>query len=368
MLRILHITPSMDRGGIETLLMNLYRNIDRNKIQFDFLLSSDKEDSYNEEIRELGGKIYHIPSRRKGIFKNRTALDSFFKTHNYYDIIHQHVSSLSYIVPLKFAKKYGIKHRVVHIHNTMGPKGFLHAVLHRFNRVVINKYCTDKFACSIDAAIWGFGSKELKNKSFHVLNNGVETDHFIYNETIRKKIRTDLNLEKKFVVGHVGRFSKQKNHEFIIKVFAELKKIRSDSLLLLVGTGKLEPIIREQVKELKLDNDIMFLGLRSDVNILMQAMDVFLFPSLYEGLGIAAVEAQASGLPVYASNEVPKEAAVTGLFHTLNLKWQPIEWAKYLESNSHQEFRVNTKALIVEQGYDITTNVEWITRFYSNLN
>lgn len=356
----------MDRGGIETLLMSIYRNIDRGKIQFDFLLTHPEEGAYDREIIQLGGKIFHIRPRREGILKNRADLKSFFENHDY-SIVHAHVSSMTYIEPIKVATKNNIPNRIIHCHNTKGPKGLAHELMHRFNRLRIDQYCTDKFACSSDAAIWGFGEKALKNGQVKIFKNAIDTSSFVFDPELRRRKRLELNLKDSYTVGHVGRFSEQKNHEFIIKVFYELNKTKPNSTLILVGVGELEEKIKKNARNLGLDDSVRFLGSRADVNQLMQAMDVFLFPSLYEGLGIVAIEAQAADLPVFASNLIPKEADITELFQALSLNNHPRIWAEEILKQAADRKRKDRTEDIVDNNYDIRVNTEWLRQYYMGL-
>lgn len=363
MLRILHVVNKMDRGGIETLLMSIYRNIDRNKIQFDFLVSKNDEGEYDKEILRLGGKIYRVRSRREGFLKNKSDLNQFFRENNY-QIVHMHVSSMTNIQSIRSAKKNKVSTRIIHCHNTQGPKGLIHEFMHRYNRLMIDRYCTDKFACSVDAAIWGYGKKKTNNGEVNIFNNAINTTQFIYNDETRKEKRKELGVEDRFVIGHVGRFVEQKNHGFIIKIFNELIKIEKKAKLLLVGVGRLEEDVKKQIEVLGIEKSVLMLGSRSDVNELMQAMDVFLFPSLFEGLGIVAIEAQAADLHVFASDVVPKEANITERFHSLSLDDDPRVWAEEILRFTQRENRVDRTDDIVMNNYDIKANTEWITKYY----
>jgi glycosyltransferase involved in cell wall biosynthesis len=364
-LRILHVVNKMDRGGIETLLMSIYRNVDRNKIQFDFLVSKYDEGEYDKEILQLGGKIYRVRSRREGVLNNKSDLNQFFRENNY-QIVHVHVSSMTNIQSIKSAKKNKVSTRIIHCHNTKGPRGLMHELMHRYNRLIIDRYCTDKFACSTDAAVWGFGKKKISNKKINIFNNAINTTKFVYKDEVRKEKRKELGVEDSFIIGHVGRFVEQKNHGFIIKIFNELIKIEKKAKLLLVGVGRLEEEIKKQIEELGIEKSVMMLGSRSDVNELMQAMDVFLFPSLFEGLGIVAIEAQAADLHVFASDVVPKEANISELFHSLSLNDEPLKWAEKIVKYSKINARVDRTGDIIKNNYDIKANTEWITNFYLN--
>ncbi len=365
MIRVLHSVGRMNRDGIQTLLMNIYRNIDRNKIQFDFLVSSNIKGDYDDEIIKLGGNIYNISSRRKGYFKNIRESISFFRNHKY-DIIHVHISSLTSIQILKAATKQSVKIRIIHCHSIKGPKGVFHYIMHKYNKLYINKYITDKFACSKESAIWAYGKNSLNKGEVNIYNNAINSNDFIFNSLIRDQVRNELLTGDKFVIGHVGRFTEQKNHKFLIDIFKEIIFLKNNSVLLLIGTGKLESKIREKIISYGLEASVIFLGSRSDVNRLIQAMDVFVFPSLNEGFGIAALEAQASGLHVFASKGVPEEASVTDLFHSLDLNLSPIIWAKEILKYSVIPTRVNKSSEIKNKGYDINVNAKWLMNYYIN--
>lgn len=365
MIRILHINATMDLGGAETFIMNLYRNIDRSKIQFDFLLHTDKECYYNEEIRRLGGKIYSVPSRRNSLFDNKKALDNFFKEHNEYKIIHQHSSSLSYIQPLISAKKNNIPIRIIHGHNVNQSGSKIHKYIHKINQLLIDNYATDYFACSDLSAMWMYGKK--KNSTYKIINNAIITDNFAFSKSIRKSIRQELNIEDKFVIGHVGRFHYQKNHEFLIDIFKEIHYKNKESVLLLVGDGSDRLKIEEKVRKLGLEECVIFLGIRDDVNKLFQAMDVFVFPSKYEGLGIVLIEAQASGIKCFTSKDVvPYSVKVTNLVEFLELNNNPKEWAKSILKDCMYN-RKNTVGEIKRNKYDIREISEDLQEWYRSL-
>jgi glycosyltransferase involved in cell wall biosynthesis len=358
MIRVLHVLSSMNRGGMETFIMNIYRNIDKKKVQFDFLLHTQEECAYNDEIRSLGGKIFSVPSRRNGVLKNRKALDNFFKEHPEYRIVHQHVSSLTYVAPLKIAKKNGVPVRIVHSHNTQQGGSRIHKYIHKYNQLFIESFATHYFACSNLAAKWLYPRKQYK---FILINNGIETEKFIYNTEIRDEYRKKFDIENKFVLGHVGRFSPQKNHDFLIDIFKEIHDENNDCVLMLIGDGELRTKIENKVKKLGLQNDVIFTGIRSDIAELYQAMDLFVFPSLYEGLGIVLIEAQASGLKCFTSNKVvPKDVNVTGLVNFLDLDKSAQYWANRIMTNKN--YRRNlTLDTIKGAGYDvyqIATNLQ----------
>jgi glycosyltransferase involved in cell wall biosynthesis len=349
----------MNRGGLETMIMNYYRSIDREKIQFDFLVHRNEKAYYDDEIESLGGKIYHI-SRLNPFSKSyKNALKNFLLNHPEYKIIHVHQDCLSGVI-LKVAKECGVPVRIAHSHNSNQDKNLKYLIKLYYKRI-IPKYSTHLFACGKKAGEWMFSGAK-----FDILNNAIEAEKYTFSQEKRNQMRTALNIpDNKLVIGHVGRFSEPKNHCFLIKIFAEILKNR-DALLLLVGDGELRPNIEAQAKQLGIYDKILFLGRRNDVYDVMQAMDVFVFPSLYEGLGIVVIEAQASGLPCLISNEVPTDAMLTDSVWQLPLNVLATLWAQKINELKTLN-RNNTLKQIKNHGYDIDDNVTELENFYLKL-
>jgi glycosyltransferase involved in cell wall biosynthesis len=357
-IRVLHVVTQMTRGGLETMLMNYDRHIDHNKVQFDFLEHRNAVTDYDREILELGGRIYRLPRLNPMSPKYLKALDRFFAEHPDYRIVHVHLDCMSGI-PLKYAKKYSVPIRIAHAHSSNETKNAKYP-LKLLHKQFVPKYATHFFACGEAAGRWMFGVH-----AFSILNNAVDADSFIFNDNTGKQYRNLLDIDPStLLLGHVGRFSQEKNHGFLIDVFSELVKLHLDSKLLLVGQGDLEQTIRDKVKSLGLSGRVIFAGVRSDVNALMQAMDVFVFPSLFEGLGIVAVEAQAAGLPCVVSNRVPRECEKTdGLVTFLPLEAGAEQWAKQILSIAGTERR-DTSTEIKANGFDIRENAAKLQQFY----
>jgi glycosyltransferase EpsF len=319
-LRVAHVVGKMLGGGVESVVMNYYRNIDREKIQFDFIVDADSMLIPEQEICELGGRVFKVPPYQHPLaYSNK--LQALFSQQNW-PIVHSHINSLS-IFPLRAAKHSGVPVRIAHSHSTAGPgepaKNAMKNVLRKFSKV----YPTHKFACSEHAGKWLFG----KSSDFIVIPNAIELDKFNFSETVRAEVRQELGVhDGQLVVGHVGRFMPQKNHRFLIDVFCEVLKRRSDAVLVLVGEGDLKELVQQQIDSVGILNHVMFLGYRSDTYRLYQAFDVFALPSLYEGLGMVAIEAQAAGLPCVVSNKVPDETDISNLIKHLSLR-DPEEWA-----------------------------------------
>ncbi|MGY6766144.1 glycosyltransferase family 1 protein [Faecalibacterium prausnitzii] len=361
-IRVLHVFFKMDRGGAETMIMNLYRHIDRSKLQFDFIVHSKEKGAYDNEIEKFGGKIYYIP-KYKGInhFEYKRLWNRFLGEHSEYKIIHGHLNSTASIY-LKIAKKFGLV-TIAHSHNTSAGSG-IYGVLKNILQDPI-KYVADYlFACSKEAGNWLFGKGVYKKNNFYLLKNAIDTEQFVFNKSIRMEKRKQLKIEDKFVVGHIGRFHAQKNHVFLIDIFKEVYARKSNAVLLLVGDGDLRSKIEDKINKLGLSNRVIFTGVRKDIPDLLQAMDVFLFPSLYEGLGVVTIEAQASGLPCIVSDAVPNEAFITELIQPISLDKSPEHWAKEILRYSEGYMRKNTSSEIKENGYDVKDTAKWLESFY----
>lgn len=356
-IRVLHVVTTMNHGGLETMLMNYYRHIDHNLVQFDFLVHRDSESDYDQEILSLGGQIYHLPRLNPFSIHYHKELDSFFKNHPEYQIVHVHQDCMSSIA-LKAAYRNHVPVRIAHSHNANQDKNIKYLIKRYFMRS-IPQYATHLFACGEEAGKWMFNGK-----NFIVLNNAIDTQHFVYDMNKRSLVRGKLGVTDDFIIGHVGRFNKQKNHDFLIDIFNEVHKIINNSKLLLVGTGNLKDRIRKRVTELNLTDDVIFLGNRNDVNDLMQAMDIFVFPSHYEGLPVTLVEAQASGLPIIKSNYVPDQCIMTPNVYTLSLSDSSKEWANEIIKMMKEYKRTDTSHYIIENKYDVSANAKWLEKFY----
>lgn len=307
-IRVAHILGKMVGGGVEAFIMNYYRHIDKEKVQFDFIIDSDSTVVPREEIEKLGGRIIEIPPYQH-IFKYTKELKKVLKE-NKYKIVHSHLNSLS-VFPLYCAWTVKVPVRIAHSHSTTNKKEWKKNLIKRILKPFSKVFATDYFACSEHAGSWLFGNKTFNEGKVTLIYNAIDVEKFRFNNETRSRIRKELNIDDKYVLGHVGRFVKQKNHEFLIEIFNEVHKQNSSAVLLLIGDGPLESNIKQKVKELNLEEQVYFLGVRDNVNEYMQAMDVFVFPSLYEGLGIVAIEAQCSGLRCICSTEVPLEVKVS---------------------------------------------------------
>lgn len=364
MIRVLHVLDSMNRGGIETTLMNIFRRIDRNKVVFDFLVTTDKKCDYDDEIYELGGKIYNITPRKKNYFQNIKDLNVFFKLHKEYKIIHMHVGSLSYIMPLKVAKKYKVPVRIIHSRNTQEGGRKIHKYIHSINKLFIKNIATNYFSCSDLAGKWLYTKKILKNENYKMINNGILTEKFIYSEKKRKEIRNELNCENKTALVNVGRLHPQKNHEFLLEIFKEYNKINKNSVLYLIGEGSLRKNIEEKIKILNLEDKVVLLGKRDNIHELLQGMDIFVMPSLYEGLPGSVVEAQGAGLPCLISNTITKDVKITDLVTFEDINISSKEWANQIKNILKNFKRRNTQKELLEAGFDMGQVAKILEKFY----
>lgn len=365
-IRVAQIIGKWLGGGVESVVMNYYRHIDRTKIQFDFICDEDSMNIPYEEIEKMGGKVILIPPYQK-VFKYHKKLKEVLKSDGY-KIVHSHINTLS-VFSLFAAKCAGVPVRIAHSHSTTNKKekkkNLLKQVLRPFSKV----FATDYMCCSELAGRWLFGNKEYDNGNVYLLNNAIDLDKFKYDEEKRKEKRKELNIEDStLVIGHVGRFVEQKNHRFLIDIFNEVHKQKENFILMLVGQGPLMEEIKEKVKILGLEKNVMFLGQRSDINELYQVMDLLLFPSLYEGLGMVVVEAQISGLPCVVSTEIPKIAKVTKKITFVNLENKTETWNevifKYLSNINRKNINFTDKI----ENYDIKKEVTKLEMKYIYLS
>lgn len=364
MIKVLQITGQLARNGTETFIMNVFRNINRQKIMFDFLLFTQAiENGYYQEAESLGAKIYRLPERKSGVVKYWRALDRFFKEHaREYDAVHFNGNSFTSVTAVYYAKKYKIPIRIVHSHNS-STRGFHNKILHKLNKLFIHKIATDYLACSDRAAIWAYGNTSVLAKS-KIINNGINLDEYHYNECLRGQVRREMEIEKEFVIGNVGRLTNVKNHVYLIDVFAKIKEIRKNSLLLIVGEGELRDFLHEKVKALGLDGSIKFLGIREDISKIMQAMDVFVMPSLYEGLPFVLIEAQAAGLPCFVSDTISRKVALTPSLKFLDITSRPEVWAEAIVADSRVSREVISNSELLKN-YSIKNTCIVLDEIYS---
>lgn len=360
--RILMVSFNMDRCGAETFIMNIYRAIDRTKVQFDFLLHCSYKSDYEDEIHSLGGRIYKVQPYK--IYNKRAydeELDAFFDSHPEYKIIHGHLYNR--IEYLAVAKKHGLI-TIAHSHNSSngkGPKAWLLNFLHRN----VNNVADYRFACSEESGKWLY-----KNKDFKIIRNAINTVLFTYSDVARDNIRNELGIKQSTtVLGHVGRFMPVKQHSVLLSIFASYHKDNPDSVLLLVGEGPLMDSTKKQTESLGLKDSVIFAGSRSDVNHLLCAMDLFVLPSDHEGLPVTLVEAQCTGLPCIVPENITEEIHVTKLLKKItgfDIKTWKDACEESLSSSSSYP-RAKAYEEVKASGFDIKQTAEELQSFYLGL-
>lgn len=348
-------------NGVASYAMNYFRNIDKEKVKIDFLILNSIPTPYYDEIKQEGSRIIALPSFKKGIFKYLKALDNVFNSETKYDIVHCNVMNIGAII-LRYAKKNGVKVRILHSHATKSAEQKFKEIRNNIIAPITKHYSTDFFSCSKLAGEYLFGTAQ-----YYVVNNAINESKYVFNENKRQLLRNELNINENFVVGTVGRFAPQKNPLFLLEIFAELKKKCNTAKLLWVGSGFMEKELKDKVNVLKLDNNVLFLGDRSDVQDLYQAMDVFLLPSLYEGLPMVGIEAQCAGLPTFVSDTITREMEITNLVTFLSLEESAKKWADTIISYTNNFTRANVEKDICSSGYSIKNEGKRLEQIYMSL-
>lgn len=368
-LRVVQVLGKMMGGGVESTVMNHYRHIDRKRIQFDFLIQSDSTDIPTDEIRELGGKITIIPPYTH--IKDYIEATYRFLVGSPYTIIHSHMNSLS-VFPLYAAHKAGIPIRIAHSHSTSNPKEHFKNITKNVLRPISRLYPTHYAACSLHAATWLFGKRLTESGQVHIVNNAIDIKHFTFNKDLRTKHRRELDIANgQLVIGQIGRMSSQKNQLFSLDIMAYIATIQPDSVLLFIGDGDLLQNAKHKADSLGIQKNVRFLGLRTDVSEWYSAADVLLFPSLYEGLGMAAIEAQAADLPVVSSLNVPTESIIIPpLVQQLSLKATPETWAHAVINQACQKKkgeRIPRNQDLIDAHYGIDESASSLCSWYEEL-
>lgn len=356
--RVAQIIGKWVGGGVESVIMNYYRHIDRTQIQFDFICDNDSTNIPYEEIESLGGKVILISPYQK-IFKYHKELKKVLKDGKY-KIVHSHINTLS-IFSLFAAKCAGVPIRIAHSHSTTNKlelkKNLLKQILRPFSKL----FATNYMSCSEFAGRWLFGNKSFEKGEVYVLNNAVELNNFAFSKDFRDKYRKKFGInEDTLVIGHVGRFVEQKNHSFLVDVFNEVHMKNGNSVLFLIGQGPLETKIKEKVNDLGLENSVKFLGQRNDVNEIYNAMDIFVLPSLYEGLGMVLIEAQKNGLKCITSTNTPREVKIFDRIEFIGLE----EGIKYWASRMNINNSYNRNIDISDERYNIEKNHKKLSDYY----
>ncbi len=365
--RILHVLGNTRLGGAESRIMDLYRHMDRDRVQFDFLVHTgdvhtDKEGYFDKEIQSLGGRIFRIPRfRAYNYFSYKRAVRAFFREHHEFQVVQGHITSTAAIY-LPEAKKAGVAITAAHARSAGVDQG-LKGVLTHFLRRNLSKKTDVMFTCSELAGISVFGKKAVEQGKTIFIPNAIDCRAFDYNQEVREKIRQELGLAGQYVIGHVGSFRYAKNHEYLLRIFAGLCEKKKDCALLLLGEGSEMEGIRRLAKELGIDKQVYFLGNRSNVGDYYQAMDYFVYPSRFEGLPGAVVEAQTCGLRCLISDTICQEVMVTDSVHAMDIRKEPEKWAEYvLETAGYQ--RRGRMEEMKKAGFDVNAQVKTMTKFY----
>jgi glycosyltransferase involved in cell wall biosynthesis len=354
-------------SGITQVILNYYRFIDKSKIQFDFLsFEKSVHPKIIEEIEKLGGNIYYLPTFSLLHYRDfKKQLSDFFSIHGKkYKAVHSHCFQLSSIV-FKYVKKNGINRCIAHSHSSKLSANYIKNIRNIIISKSISSHATDYFACSEKAGVCLFGKHVVSKKKLFLMKNAIDCAKFEYNENTRQKIRNELLIDGKFIIGHVGRFSKEKNHLFLLKIFIEVKKIQDNAVLLLIGEGDMKEKVKDFVCKNNLNDSVFFLGRRSDVNVIMQGMDRFVLPSLFEGLGMVLIEAQVAGLPCFVSDVIPIETKLSDNIEFISLKKAPSYWAQRILRNNNE--RVSRIDIAKEKGYDINNAAHLLAQHYLSL-
>lgn len=365
-IRVLRIIGECKTGGTETIALNYYKNIDHDKLAMDFLFYGDSLSRFDTELQKNGDRVFNVQEYSKHLFKSISQIKKIVKQGNY-DIVHAQLNALN-LFPLFAAWLGGAKIRIAANHSTANlkyesKKSIIKYILRPTSKIFATNYA----ACSEFAGKWCFGKHALRKGKIKIIHNAISLEDFSFDKNTRNTVRDKMKWQSHFVIGHAGRFTEQKNHKFIIKIFNEIHKVCPEALLVFAGDGHLMDEIKQQVHEFGLDNSVQFLGVRFDMNELMQGMDVFLFPSLYEGLGNVLTEAQAVGLHCVASDVIPNEVRMTEYVDFLSLEESEKVWAdKVLEYNNNYKHE-DTHAILIREGYEIKSAAHELESYYESL-
>lgn len=359
-IRVLQILGIVANGGVEAVIMNYYRNIDKTKIQFDFVVHSDADENYINEVLAMRAKVYKVTPYNKNIFKFMYGIYHIIKF-NHYQIIHSNMNALSGFALLP-AYLAGAKIRILHNHTTDSKEEKLRSLIKRILRPFAKLFANQYWACSKLAAKWMYGKNAVINGKVTIINNAIDLEKFKFNREKRERLRIKLGLENCFVIGHVGRFVKTKNHEFLIEIFNKVLKQNNNAKLLLVGDGNLKSLIEVKVKNLGIEKAVIFLGVRKDVADLYNVMDVFVLPSLYEGLPVVGVEVQANSLPFICSDKVTNEILLTDNIRLLSLQQYKTEWCDAILNAERKEIENNKDGLF--KNFDIKNESKKLEALY----
>lgn len=359
--RLLCCMSSMNTGGAETFLMKQYRKLDREKYQMDFCVNVTERAAYDDEIESLGGRIYRIPSKSENFRESLKALERIVTENGYESVLCSSVKPGT-ALELVAARKGGAKRLIYRSSNSSVDGGFKQKLLHSTLGQLAKTVPTVKIAPSVLAAEYCFGKNCVSKGKAHILYNGIDTQVYHYTDELRARTRAELALEKEFAVIHVGRFSTAKNHSFLLDCFKEILTLKPDALLFLAGIGELEEKVRCKAQELDISDKVVFLGMRRDIPALLAAADVFVFPSLYEGMPNTVIEAQALSLPCVIADTITPEADITGLVRYLPLGDAGL-WAKAAVEAAEKSSRHDMTEIIKAKKYDSDSTAREFVRY-----
>ncbi|MBQ8279992.1 MAG: glycosyltransferase family 1 protein [Roseburia sp.] len=357
--RVLEIIGKRPVGGVGTVMLNYQKYVDVNKVQMDYLIFGEEAEPFDESVKALGSKVYMYPALSGSqMGRTKAYLEEFFSKHaNEYDIVHLHAPNIAFLA-FPIVAKYGIQHRIVHSHATLYAENKIKAIRNKILWALAQGKITDRIGCSKAAGDFLFGKEE-----FTVLKNAIAYEDYLYDEVLRQEIRERENVTGKLVVGNVGRFSQQKNQIFLIEIFAKIKELRPDSVLWLLGDGELRSEIEEKIKNLGLTDSVKLFGMVKNAKELYQAMDVMVMPSLFEGLPMVGVEAQASGLPCVFADTITKEVDVVGCPY-LALSETPKVWAETAIELTGEKERRSYPAELDKLGFNIKLEAKRLEELY----
>lgn len=361
-IRIVHNIASLHLGGSQAFVMNMYRNIDRSKVQFDFVVTPETKEGFYDEITNLGGKIFSCP-RYKGTnhIQYNKWWDDFFNEHPEYKVIHSHVRSTASIY-LKIAKRHGLV-TIAHSHSTSNGNG-ISAIVKRIMQLPIRKQADYLFACSDKAGKWLYGEKAITQQNYYMIPNGVDLKRFRFDVNKRNQMRMTLGIkEDLMILGHIGRLSTPKNHKFLLNVFNQYHKINSNSKLLLVGDGELFDSIKQHINKLDINDAVIMTGSKQNTEDYYQIMDIFLFPSLWEGLPVSVVEAQANGLQCIISDVITHDVDLTALIQYLPLD-EKLWLGAITEAHKKKRIGLTSEDRVRLQPFDAITVANKLQEFY----
>lgn len=361
-IRIVHNIASLHLGGSQSFVMNVYRNIDRSKVQFVFVVTPEIREGFYDEITNLGGKIFTCP-RYKGTnyIQYNKWWDDFFNKHPEYKVIHGHVRSTASIY-LKIAKKHELV-TIAHSHSTSNGNG-ISAIVKRIMQLPIRKQADYLFACSDKAGKWLYGEKAITQQNYYMIPNGVDLKRFKFDVNKRNQMRMTLGIkEDMMILGHIGRLSTPKNHKFLLNVFNQYHKINSNSKLLLVGDGELFDSIKQHINKLDINDAVIMTGSKQNTEDYYQIMDIFLFPSLWEGLPVSVVEAQANGLQCIISDVITHDVDLTALIQYLPLD-EKLWLGAIAEAHKKKRIGLTSEDRVRLQPFDAITVANKLQEFY----